>query len=97
VQTKEPSHENPIGKNDYFFGIYEEEMPQVLENLGMSLTEYTDGPEEPQAPTSPPSNSIFDHPDIEMPSSPMRESLDVAEQPEPEFKESSPFKKQEYP
>jgi hypothetical protein len=33
VKTEEPSHENPIGKQDDFFGIYEEEMAQVLGNL----------------------------------------------------------------
>jgi hypothetical protein len=97
VQTEEPSHENPVGQQDDFFGSYEEEMAQVLGNLGISLTEDTDRPEEPQAPTSPPSNSVFDLPDMEMPSSPMRESPEVAEQPEPQFDENSPLEKQEHP
>jgi hypothetical protein len=50
----------------------------VSRNCGMTITEYTDGPEEPQAPTSPPSNSIFDLHDMEMPFSPTREYHDVA-------------------
>jgi hypothetical protein len=72
-------------------------MARVLGNLGMSLTEDTDNPEEPQASISPPSNSVFDNPDVEMPSSPMREYTDVAEKPEPQFNERSPLEQQEFP
>jgi hypothetical protein len=55
MKKKYPSRENPVGKQHDFFKIYEEEMAQVLGNLGMSLTDDIDGPEEPQDPTSPPS------------------------------------------
>jgi hypothetical protein len=97
VQTKDPSHEIPVGQHDDFFGSYEENMAQVFGNLGISLTEDTDRPEEPQAPTSPPSNSVFDLTDMEIPSSLMRESPKVVEQPEPHFKENSPLDKEECP
>jgi hypothetical protein len=68
IQTEEKSHEIFVEQQDDFFGSYEEEMTQVLGNLRISLTKDTDRTEEPQDLTSPPSNSVFDLPNMDMPS-----------------------------
>jgi hypothetical protein len=91
VQTEQPSHETPAEQQDDFFRSYEEEMAQVLGNLGISLTEDTDRSGEPQAPTSSHSNPVFDLPDMEMP------SPEGTEQPEPQFDENNPLEQPEHP